>query len=141
MTVGWAAALALVGVAACGPSSNQPPALRLWTSDIAFQVSSDPSPPPARQDIIFKVVARDKNSGQAIEGAEGRVFATSRDGVNTWDGLTPGPQPGTYYAKLNFIASGDWAVGMQFRRDSTKPIERLDWRQEVQAATGEAPIR
>jgi hypothetical protein len=127
--------------AACRPTDGNPPPLRMWTSDLALLVSTDPVPPPARQDIRFKVVARDKASGQAIEGGEGRVFATNSDGINTWDALTPGPQPGTYYAKLNFITAGDWAMGMQFRRDSTRPIERLDWRQEVQAASGEVPIR
>jgi hypothetical protein len=126
---------------ACRPSANVPPALRMWTDDLALLVSTEPVPPPARQDIMFKVVVRDKKSGQAIEGGEGRVFATNSDGINTWDALTPGPQAGTYYAKLNFITAGDWALGMQFRRDSTRPIERLDWRQEVQAASGEAAIR
>ena len=90
---------------------------------------------------IFKVVVRDKNSGKPIESGEGRVYATSADGSNTWDGLTPGPQAGTYTAKLNFLTSGDWAMGMQFRRDSTAPLETLDWTQDVHAATGEADIK
>jgi hypothetical protein len=124
----------------CREESGPPP-LRLWTNDLAFQVSADPVPPPARQDVVFKVVVHDKNSGKAIEGGEGRVYATSADRTNTWDGLTPSPQPGTYTAKLNFLTSGDWAMGMQFRRDSTAPIETLDWRQSVMPATGEATIR
>lgn len=115
--------------------------MRFWTDDIAFQVTADPVPPHAREDVVFKVVARDKASGQPIEGAEGRIYATSRDGANVWDALNAGPQAGTYYGKLHFITAGDWALGMQFRRDSTRPIEKLDWRQEVFAATGEAPIR
>lgn len=128
------------GVVACGPPAAPPP-MRLWTNDIAFQVTADPVPPHAREDVVFKVVARDKASGQPIEGAEGRIYATSRDGANVWDALTAGPQAGTYYGKLHFITAGDWALGMQFRRDSTRAIERLDWRQQVWAATGEAEIR
>ena len=85
---------------------------------------------------------RDKNTGRAIEGGEGRVYATSADKVNAWDGLAPGPQPGTYTAKLNFLTSGNWAMGLQFRRDSTAPLETLDdWTQEVMAATGEPDVK
>ena len=136
-----AAGLILAWNVGCRETYNGPPALRLWTNDLAFQVSTQPVPPPAREDIIFKVVVRDKNSGKAIENGEGRVYATSADRTNTWDGLTPAPQPGTYTAKLNFLTSGNWAMGMQFRRDSTAPIETLDWTQEVHPASGEADIK
>jgi hypothetical protein len=127
-------------VVACGPPPGPPPT-RFWTDDIAYQVSADPVPPHAREDVIFKVVVRDKSSGQPIDGGEGRIYATSQDGANVWDGLTPGPQAGSYYGKLHFITSGDWAMGLQFRRDSTRPIQKLDWRQEVNAATGEVEIK
>jgi hypothetical protein len=140
---GVALALLAAGVAltaACGPPPGPPPT-RFWTDDIAYQVSADPVPPHAREDVIFKVVVRDKASGQPIDGGEGRIYASSANGTNAWDGLTPGPQAGSYYGKLNFITSGDWAMGLQFRRDSTRPIQKLDWRQEVAAATGEVEIK
>lgn len=131
----------LASAVACMENSGPPP-LRLWTTDLAFQVKANPVPPPARQDVIFTVVVRDKNTGKAIEGGEGRLYATSRDKINTWDGLTPGLQPGTYTARLNFLTSGNWAMGMQFRRDSTARLETLDdWTQEVVAASGEAEIK
>lgn len=133
--------LILGAALACRESYSGPPPLRLWTNDLAFQVGANPVPPPARQDVVFTVVVHDKRTGKAIEGGEGRVYATSADHTNTWDGLTPGPQPGTYSAKLNFLTSGDWAMGMQFRRDSTAPIETLDWRQSVMPAQGEANIK
>lgn len=139
--VAVATGLLFAAGAGCRASYSGPPALRLWTNDLAFQVSTDPVPPPAREDIVFKVVVRDKNSGKAIESGEGRVYATSADRVNTWDGLTPTQQAGTYTAKLNFLTSGNWAMGMQFRRDSTAPLETLDWTQEVNPATGEANIK
>jgi hypothetical protein len=139
------ARVALLGIGAavavaCGPPPGPPPT-RFWTDDIAYQISADPVPPHAREDVIFKVVARDKSSGQPIDGGEGRIYATNSDGANVWDGLTPGPQAGSYYGKLHFITSGDWAMGLQFRRDSTRPIQKLDWRQEVSAATGEVDIK
>ncbi len=143
MAVRWLLPFALLGVLAgsqCGPPPGPPPA-RFWTDDLAYQVSADPVPPHARENVIFKVVVRDKASGQPIDGGEGRIYATSRDGANAWDGLTRGPQAGTYYGKLQFITAGGWAMGLQFRRDSTRPIQKLDWQQEVGAAIGEVDIK
>jgi hypothetical protein len=131
------ACAAAVVVAACGPA--QIPPIRLWTQDLAVRVSSDPVPPHAREPVVFRIEVRDKTSSQPIEGGEGRIYATSADGANPWDGLTRGPQAGTYYGKLSFITSGPWAIGLQFRRDSTQPLETMDWRQEVLGARGEAP--
>jgi hypothetical protein len=135
------AAVMFAGVS-CHEGDNGPPPLRLWTDDLAFRVSANPAPPPARENVLFRVVVRDKKSGQAIERGEGRVYAENGDHIKTWDGLTADQQqPGTYTAKLNFLTSGDWQMGMQFRRDSTRPIETLDWTQTVNPANGEAPIR
>ena len=36
-----------------------------------------------------------------------------------------------------YTTAGDWGVGIQFRADSTKPLERVDWTQTVR---GERPI-
>ena len=49
------------------------------------------------------------------------------DGPKTWDGFVYGPEVGTYHATLNFVVSGQWAIGIQFHRDSLSPIERTDW--------------
>jgi hypothetical protein len=105
--------------------------LRHWTKDMSFRVSMDPMPPIARTKVKYKVVVRDKESGQPIEKGEGRIFATSRDGVNTWDALLPGDEPGTYYGELNYLTAGDWAIAIQFRRDSLSRLERVDWMQGV----------
>lgn len=118
--------------AACGPTQKATD-LRQWTDDLTFRISTDPMPPRARERTIYKVVVQDKESRQPIEKGEGRVFATSRDGANTWDALEPGPEPGTYYGALRFVTAGDWAVAIQFRRDSTQKLERVDWMQTVQA--------
>jgi hypothetical protein len=80
---------------------------------------------------LYKVVVRDSKTGQPIEGGEGQIFASSRDGKDIWDSLVPGQELGTYYGTLNFITAGEWAVAVRFRRDSTKRLERLDWMQEV----------
>jgi hypothetical protein len=123
----------LAVLAACGPSQKSTD-LRQWTDDLTYRISTDPMPPRARERIVYKVVVQDKSSRQPIEKGEGRIFATSRDGANTWDALEPGPEPGTYYGSLKFITAGDWAVAIQFRRDSTQKLERVDWMQTVRAA-------
>jgi hypothetical protein len=107
---------------------------RLWTNDLAVRVRLTPRPPHAREDIIVKVVVTDKESGAPVENGEGRIYASSRDSVNIYDGLERGPEPGTYYAKLNFLTAGEWALGLQFRRDSTQALQSMDdppWYQTV----------
>jgi len=96
-------------------------------------------PPLAREKALYKVVVRDRESNQPVEQGEGQIFATSLDRVNTWDALTQGPELGTYYANLRFLTAGQWAVAIRFRPDSTKPLERIDWTQEVLAERVGAP--
>jgi hypothetical protein len=125
--------MAVLVAVACGPSQKNTD-LRQWTDDLTFRISTDPMPPRAREKIAFKVVVQDKESRQPIEKGEGRVFATSRDGKNVWDVLEATPEPGTYRASLSFLTAGDWAVAIQFRRDSTQKLERVDWMQTVKPA-------
>jgi hypothetical protein len=127
---------ALFAVWSCTPGGPDL-STRLKSDDFSFRVFADPTPPHAREDTKYRVVVRDDKTGQPIEGGEGRIFATSRDGVNTWDPLLPGQELGTYYGKLSFLTSGEWAVAIEFRRDSTERLQRVDWMQEVFSARGE----
>lgn len=130
---GWRrwAAVAAAGLAACAPTGPQPHQ-RLFTDDLAIQIWMTPAPPRALEQIEFKVVVRDKESGEPIEGGEGRVFATNEDRKNVYNGLEKGAELGTYYTKIMFVTAGSWAIGLQFRRDSTKALQRTnDWMQEV----------
>jgi hypothetical protein len=111
-----------LGAAACGPA--KPRELRTFTETYAMSVSWDPTPPYAREPIIFRVVVRDKKTGEPIENGEGRIFANNADMQRTWDSFIPSPESGTYTAKLRFITAGDWAVGIQFRKDSLSKLER-----------------
>lgn len=120
-----------LSIAACG-NNNRPIEIRQWTDDMAFRISVVPAPPIAEEMTVFKIVVSDKDSGQPIQDGQGRIFATSQERAQTGDGLAKGPEVGTYYAHLRFPVSGDWAVGLQFRRDSTKTLERTqDWQQQV----------
>jgi hypothetical protein len=122
--------------AACATSSG-PPELRLYTDDLAFRVSFDPTPPRALDDVRFRVVVRDRKTGQPIENGQGRIFATNEDRHSIDNGLTAGPEVGTYYTTLRFVNAGPWALGLQFRRDSTQRLQRTnDWMQDVFPDTG-----
>jgi hypothetical protein len=116
--------------AACGGEPKKR-ALRQLTDSYLFTITPDQSPPHAREEILYKVLVRDRDSRQPIEAGEGQIFANNRDGASTWDGLAKGPEIGTYYGKLNFVTSGDWAIAIRFRRDSTAKLERTDWMQDV----------
>ena len=135
----------IVGVLAivlgCAPVGD-PPHQRMYTDDLVIQLWMDPAPPRALEQIQFRIVVRDKETGEPVEGGEGRIFATNEDRKNIYNGLEKAPELGTYTTKLMFVTSGPWAVGMQFRRDSTKVLQRLqDWMQEVypERAPGEEP--
>ena len=124
------AVAALTIGAACGGEAK-PRALRQLTDSYLFTITPDQAPPHAREQILYKVLVRDRDSRQPIEAGEGQIFANNRDGASTWDGLAKGPEIGTYYGKLNFVTSGDWAIAIRFRRDSTSKLERTDWMQDV----------
>lgn len=125
-----AAAAAAAAIACSGGDRNTE--IRQWTNDMAFRISVSPMPPVAEGMTTFRVVVQDKESGQPIETGAGRIFATSPDRAQAYDGLAKGKEVGTYYAHIRFPVSGEWAVGMQFRRDSTKTLERTqDWQQTV----------
>ena len=123
-------ALALLAAACADPRTLKPEIL-LSTQNYEFRISSDPMPPFARENHRWKVVVLDRETRQPVEQGEGRIFATSRDGANTWDGFAKGEEVGTYYGRLNFLTAGEWAMAVQFRSDSTRPLQRVDWMQEV----------
>ena len=121
--------------AACAPSKPITDE-RLWTDDFEIRVSSDPLPPRAQEPTMYTIYVRDKKTREPIVNGEGRIFATNSDRHSTWNGFTHGPEVGTYHSRLKFITAGEWAMGVQFRRDSTQALQQsLDWRQMVRAAT------
>jgi hypothetical protein len=125
-----AGAMALVVVAAdCGPPRR--PEIRQGSKTYLFNITSDPIPPHAREDVIYTITVRDRESNQPIDNGEGRIFANTLEGARTWDGFTKAPAVGTYTAKLRLVASGQWAIGIQFHSDSTKPLEKTEWMQDV----------
>ena len=119
----------LVAGADCGAPRR--PEIRQGTKTYLFNITSDPIPPHAREDVIYTITVRDRESNQPIDNGEGRIFANTLEGARTWDGFTKAPAVGTYTAKLRFVTSGQWAIGIQFHSDSTKPLEKTEWMQDV----------
>ena len=131
-------ALALCAWAALASCGGRPRPLetRLWSDSYAFRITTDPVPPRAIEDIVYKIVVQDKKTGEPIQNGEGRIFGTSQDRANVNDGLAKGKEVGTYYAHVLFPTTGDWAMGLQFRRAPTSKLERVDWIQTVNNASG-----
>jgi hypothetical protein len=130
-------AVVALAIAACAPRERVMPTIRTYSESFAFRITSDPMPPRARETVLYKIVVLDKETGQPVEGGEGRIFANNKEGTSTWDSFQQGREVGTYYAKLRFVTAEQWAIGIEFRRDSlpTTRIERAtDYQQEVGAA-------
>jgi len=124
-----AGSLALLVGASCGPPRR--PELRQGSKSYLFTITSDPIPPRAREDVIYTITVKDRDTKQPIDAGEGRIFANTRDGARTYDGFVKAPGVGVYSARLNYVTSGQWAVGIQFHSDSLKPLEKTEWMQDV----------
>src|SRR5262245_26281087 len=116
---------------ACGTSSAKPYEAHHISQSYSFTITPDQSPPYAREPILYKVFIRDRKTREPIQNGEGQIYSNNKEGARTWDGFTYGPQVGTYYGKLSFVAAGEWAVAIRFRRDSLHPLETINWMQDV----------
>jgi len=125
-------------VISCGPRQPRVHELRLISANYAFSIVANPSPPRARESVLYKIVIRDRDSRQPIETGEGQIYASNAEHSNTWDGFNKGAELGTYYGKLNYVTSGLWAVAIRFRRDSIHPLEKVEWMQDVYNERGVA---
>ena len=115
----------------CGRSEAKPLEMHYITKDYSFTITPSQTQPHAREDIMYKIFIRDRDTREPIQNGEGQIYANNREGARTWDGFVYGPEVGTYYGKLNFVTSGLWAIGFRFRRDSLHPLEKQEWMQEV----------
>lgn len=131
-------AAALLLASACNPAADPPKGMPAYTDHFAYRITSDPMPPRARERVTFKIVVRDKSTNQPVDGGEGLLYGNMQDPtVKVWDSFIAGAAPGTYYANVHYVAAGEWAMGMRFRRDSTQKLEQVDWMQTVHNAQGE----
>jgi hypothetical protein len=137
MTRARIAVLALA-VAACGQSAQTPRGMAAYTDHYEMRITTEPIPPRARERTTFKIVVRDKNTRQPVDGGEGLLYGNPRDpSVKVWDSFVAGAEPGTYYANIHYVIAGDWYMALRFRRDSTQKLEQVDWTQSVGNASSE----
>jgi hypothetical protein len=132
------ATLGVTAISGCtsAGSASDTKTIRLWTDDYYIRVTSEPSPPRALEQVQYTVIVQDKKTRQPIDIGEGRIFATSEDRHNTDNGFVKADEPGTYRTTVFFATAGPWAMGVQFRRDSTQKLQRSnDWMQVVLQAT------
>ncbi|MEO7359229.1 MAG: hypothetical protein ABI120_02790 [Gemmatimonadaceae bacterium] len=126
------ALVASVTLAACDGNARPLGEMRLVTDDFVIRVSVESLPVRAQETIRYRVVVADKKTGKPIENGEGRVFATNDSRHTTYNGLEPASELGTYRTTMNFVTAGLWAVAIQFRRDSTLPLQKTEqWTQDV----------
>jgi hypothetical protein len=122
---------ACVIASGCGRSEAKQREMYYITKDYSLTITPSEAPPHAREDIVYKIFIRDRDTREPIQNGEGQIYSNNREGARTWDGFTYGPEVGTYYGKLNYVTSGLWAVGLRFRRDSLHPLEKIEWMQDV----------
>jgi hypothetical protein len=147
---GAALAAVVFAAAVCGQQGEPAKGMPAYTDKYMMRVTSDPAPPRARQRTTFKIVVRDKESGQPIDGGEGLLYGSTNPKqkvgdhyvdvpvMKVWDSFVAGAEPGTYYANVNYVIAADWAMALRFRKDSTQKLEQVEWMQTVNNATGEA---
>lgn len=127
----WVLGVMALLATGCAEQRTVRPEIRLQSRDYQMCISTDPMPPYAREAQTWRVVIYDRDSNQPIESGEGRIFASSRDGRNVFDGFTKAAEVGTFTGRLSFITAGEWAMAVEFRTDSLQPLQRVDWIQEV----------
>ena len=127
-------ALSLVA-AACEGDTRPRGELRFVTDSFAVRISPETRPTRALEPIYWRVFVHDRSTGTPIQGGQGRIFATSKDHKSIANGLEETGELGTYRTNLMFVTAGMWAMALQFRRDSTMPLQRTeDWTQDILSA-------
>ena len=119
-------------VTGCDATPRPRSELRFSTDSFRIRVSPESTPTRALEPTYWRVVVHDINTGAPIQGGQGRVFATSRDRKTVANGLEETGELGTYRTNLMFVTAGMWAMSLEFRRDSTLPLQRTqDWTQDI----------
>jgi hypothetical protein len=129
--VSGVAIVLVAAIGACDGTGGRPRGLRQATMSYHFTITQTQAPPHAEDSIRYSIVVLDKKTGQPVQAGEGQIWAGHPQGPRTWDGLTYGPEVGTYHGWLVYTIPGTWSVNVRFRRDSLQPLEATNWMQDV----------
>lgn len=121
---------------ACDAGARPKNEIRFTTDDFVIRVAAESLPVRALEPTYWRVTVSELSTGKPVENGQGRVFASNRDHHNIANGLAPTGELGTYRTNLMFVTAGLWAMGIQFRRDSTQKLQRTqDFTQDVSPAS------
>ena len=121
--------------AACEGDTRPRGELKFVTDSFTVRISPETRPTRALEPIYWRVVVHDRQTGTPIQGGQGRIFATSKDRKSIANGLAETGELGTYRTNLMYVTAGMWAHALEFRRDSTLPLQRTeDWTQDILSA-------
>ncbi len=119
----------------CGTGTKPQNELRFATDSFVIRVMVESTPTRALEPTYWRVIVNDARTGKPIQGGQGRVYATNRDRKTVANGLAETGELGTYRTNLMFVTAGMWAMAMQFRTDSTKPLQTTQtWTQDIVSA-------
>jgi hypothetical protein len=119
-------------VAACDAGTPPKNELKFTTDDFVIRVEPEERPTRALEPTHWRVVVHDLKSGTPIQGGQGRIFATNADHKTVANGFAETGELGTYRTNLMFVTAGIWAMAIQFRKDSTKALQKTqDWTQTI----------
>lgn len=130
----WLMLLAVGPVLATACEADKTPVgeLRFRTDSFVVRVSPETRPTRALDNVVWRITVHDRTTGTPIQGGQGRIFATSKDRKSIANGLEETDELGTYRATLMYVTAGMWAMALEFRRDSTRPLQRTeDWTQDI----------
>jgi hypothetical protein len=121
-------------VVACDAGTPPKYELKFVTDSFSVRISPESRPTRALEPVYWHVTIHDRKTGTPIQGGQGRIFATSKDKKTISNGLEETGELGTSRTHLMYVTAGLWAHGLQFRRDSTLPLQRTeDWTQDILA--------
>jgi hypothetical protein len=127
--------VATAAAAACGTTGKVKGELRFVTDSFMIRVIPESLPTRALEPIYWRIIVNERKTGTPVQGGQGRIFATSQDRHSIANGLEETEELGTYRTNLLFVTAGMWAMAVQFRRDSTMPLQRTqDWTQQLLTA-------
>ncbi|MDQ6613000.1 MAG: hypothetical protein M3Y64_11240 [Gemmatimonadota bacterium] len=122
-------------LAACDAGARPKNEMRFVTDDFVIRVAAESLPIRALEPTHWRVVVSELKTGKPVENGQGRIFGTNKDRKTTANGLAPTGELGTYRTNMMFVTAGLWAMGIQFRRDSTQKLQQTtDWTQDVLTA-------
>ena len=125
-------ALAVAAAISCGPSQPPPKGIPLYSDHYSMRLITNPERAHALEKTKYKIVVRDKQTGQPVDGGEGLLYGNTKDpDVKVWDSFVAGAEPGTYYATVEFVVADNWYMAIRFHKDSAQRLEQVDWVQQV----------